>query len=154
MDSVLGSSQEIVSSKEVHMKFTVDTAPHLEGGASEDTAFSLSADKFQVQYEPPFIVIREKGQYVTHPALSILINPTSLMFSSFFFRFSTKSFEGQKLKWRQSMHEHHSCISHPPPRKMCLKRPSLLQFFCCSVKKGFIILRAREFVEFNYYLIN
>jgi hypothetical protein len=48
VDSVLGSSQEITSNKEVHVKFTVDMAPHLEGGAAEDTAFSLTADKFQV----------------------------------------------------------------------------------------------------------
>lgn len=51
VDSVLGSSQEIVSSKEVHMKFTIDTSPHIEGGASEDTAFSLSADKFEILHK-------------------------------------------------------------------------------------------------------
>mmetsp|Transcript_2916 Transcript_2916/g.4030 ORF Transcript_2916/g.4030 Transcript_2916/m.4030 type:complete len:211 (+) Transcript_2916:59-691(+) len=58
VDSLLGSTTTIDEplSKEVHLKFSIDSQPHItkkdgQDDAAEDTAFSLSDEKFQILHK-------------------------------------------------------------------------------------------------------
>ena len=53
VDAALASSSEGAGkgSKEVHLKFAVDRAPHTVGGAKEETAFVMTEEKFQIFHQ-------------------------------------------------------------------------------------------------------